>query len=114
MSQYTPKSKGVATLTARLLEANAKDIRRNADALDHAAYLYRQGDYKNAHEYADFAYRNTLVMIHEWVKLRMRHLHVYRQPPPHMPWLRGNNSVWWRNQIKRAKSLEPLDPVRKP
>jgi hypothetical protein len=111
VSQYTPKSKSVATVTARKLRANAADMRNYAAALDRSADLYMEGNYAAAHNYADHVYSALLHFCREWLKLRLKHLRVYRTYWP--SWMRKHNGeahlAWRKRQIERAHSFEPLD-----
>ncbi len=109
MSQYTPKSKGVATTTARLLRANAADIRQCASALEQAATYYSEGNYVQAHKFADYAFSQIRNFVLAWIVIRSKHL----IPKPWPAFMRRRASTshveWLKRQRSRAYSLESLD-----
>ena len=97
-------------MTARLLRANAADIRHYAQALEIAADYYQKGSYHDAHVNADFAFAALWQLCRAWLILRLKHLHVYKMRPIFMrsP-LRPFEIARRKVQIARAKSFETLD-----
>lgn len=115
MSQYTPKSKGRATLTAKLLYANAADVRHCAAGLEIAAKAYENGNYVEAHAYADLGFRMLRMLVGKWLVIRLKHVNAYKMRPAFLRGRMDNAAIQHlRLRVERARSFEPLDVVRAP
>ena len=66
MSFKLPGSKGAATITARMLEANASDLEQAAAGFREAAKLYRAGYGEQAQGYADGSFGLAKTALHAW------------------------------------------------
>lgn len=70
MGLYDPRSKSAGACTAKILRANAADMRQLADTLDHVADLYREGDLVVAQPLANHVYAMMAAFVQRWIEIK--------------------------------------------